>query len=301
MDPVKSIVKPLTETLTKDGWAVPLAVTVGFQGFHKVHRLWRWNRRIRDVTDQSGNFEKLVAGHLLQWVVGDPLLLRVAAQTILVARRILDCALQQMAFGEAYRQCKVALLQPAWPTHDVVVGEVPPALRKIVSPSSWLRWNLRIRRLIAKVESVIWRTGLFFREGFRLSMCYMDAIEALSLTQEQGRESINELFINTSRTLEELVVNKTLILEELDTHKPLIRRLLKRVHASFTEEELTEGVRKALDKTELLYHVQSHLPEQALRQGSYAFLYTTLGWAPASLAKKDKGSAFLDRNAERGV
>jgi len=285
MDPIKGVVTPMAQNLNQGKYVVPPLAMGCFYLFHRVHRCWRWYLRITDIYIHRHNFEKLVAGHIFHYVVGNNLLVRIAAQTVLIARRIVDCAQQQAAFGRAYHDWTNALKGRCWPQYAPEYQDLK-AYHGLWSPSTAVWWTAKKRLLCAVVKRIVVCTLYLFKEGFKLSMCIMDVIEAFSLSVEKGNESVNDLFINSSKLLDELIGNKQLLLEELASHRDVIQRILTRVGSKVTVEQLTASVGGTIDKVDTAYQLAGKVPygiKEGLKDGSYTLLYSTLGWAPLCL------------------
>lgn len=120
-----SLVQTTTYDYTPAGLRMPPIVWAVFTGLNKVHGLWRWYRRA-DVYRKPENLANLAAGHIVNWLIGDMLIVRIAAQSLLVATRILDCAKQQAGLFRAGRK---------W--IDAIKGHYPAPVR--------IEWQKRLK------------------------------------------------------------------------------------------------------------------------------------------------------------
>ncbi len=161
------------------------------------------------------------------------LLLRIAAQCLLISTRVLECAQQQTVLYRSGQRWLTAV-QDHYPQPNRCSWKSEHKNRWS-SPSSaaWLRttsqsfWN-RIKRIAACAAIV-------FIHFFKLSMCIMDAIDAFCLSPYTRNEGINEGFVNAMKWLDNLVENKEELLQGLNSNKVLIERILRGSPINYTQ------------------------------------------------------------------
>ena len=268
--------------------AVPDAVATVFWGLHKIHRVWRWQRRAWDIAQQSNSFHKLVAGHTLSWITGHSVLLRVCAQMVLISRRVLDCTLQAQHFSDSYGRWTEALTfrytpPPAEWRYDAITKSW---LARVLRPDRCLRIHLAWHSASLRLQRIAITTFTFLYEGFALSMRIMDLVEAFSLNTETGGEAMGELFLNSSHLINELVSHKAVMAEELVERKETIEAVLRTVGSSYTAEELSHALSKQIGSVEAVRDALEIVPDTltaGLKDGMYTVSYALLGTAPAAL------------------
>ena len=94
MTPLLTFTQTSTYALTTPGTRLPPFLWTAFTAINRIHGLWRWYRRV-ELYRNPNNLAQLLAGHLLNLALGDILLLRIAAQCLLISTRLLECAQQQ--------------------------------------------------------------------------------------------------------------------------------------------------------------------------------------------------------------
>jgi hypothetical protein len=245
MTQLVSYVQNTAYDLTPGHLRLPPTLWSVFALCNKAHTMWRWYRRA-EVYSNPNNFSQLLAGHVVNFAIGDMMLVRVAAQCLLVATRLLDCAQQQAALCAHGRRWLLSLkghypkpMRVQWNK-----GNIHPCC----SPSHVHWWKTTALTIRERIERIAWKTLVLFKEAFRLSMCIMDAIDSLSLTPESRYEGVTEGFVNITKWLDAIVDNKDELLQGLYENKAVIKHLLKT--SPITYEQLYEGVNNTLQKTE---------------------------------------------------
>lgn len=241
------LVHNTTRELTPADLRLPSIVWSVFTAMNKLHGLWRWYRRY-DLYTNPNNFAQLIAGHAVNFVIGDSVLLRIAAQCVLISTRILQCVEQQESLCREGRKW--------W---DAVQGKYPDPIRcqwtkgetVWLSPSSAHWWKANLKDFFAKMNRIFWSTTRIVTKTIKLSMKVMDAIDSFSLSPETRDEGINEFFVNTMKWLDTLVEKKETLLQGMIDNRIVIERILK--GSPFTYEQLLKTVEGALKKTEAVY------------------------------------------------
>ncbi len=190
-----SLLRPPLEGLPKSVWAVFL---VG----HRVHRMWCFYRKGKVYGNQE-NFRALAAGHALYCTAGQLPMVRLAAQSVLIATRAMHCKEQQGHFSESFVEWR-----------EAIEGTYPVPYKR----SS--------EKLMYRAERIAVCSKKFFSDGFLLSMRLMDLIEAHSFSAETKSDAIKELFTNCMQHIEALSKNRSTLVSELHKHRVLIEKLL---------------------------------------------------------------------------
>lgn len=224
------------------------AVWTAIASLNKIHGAWRWYRRF-EVYRNPDNLAQLIAGHATQLVLGDTLIVRIAAQCLLVATRLLDCAQQQAAL---YRSGQRLIA--------TIKGHYQPSYRLswehsqgycILSPSSVYWWKTMALTLWERTTRIVLCSLNLFKHVFKLSMRMMDVVDAFCWSPAVQEDSINEGFVNVSKWLKAVVEKKEDLLAGVTENREIIERFME--YSPFTYDQLHSGLVKALDKTEVAY------------------------------------------------
>lgn len=219
-----------------------------FSVLNKVHQVWWWYRR-KEVYSNPDNFLKLAAGQTINWFAGNNIFIRIAAQTVLISTRILECIEEQVAL------CKE--MELLWQGVAGTDALLPPKVKWIkshksnfLSPSTRMYW----RRMGVQCAARLWRVGkctlLIIRRLFILSMRTMDAIGAFSYNAATKHEAVGEFFVNCSKWVNLLISNKKMMMTALTNNRAIIASVLKSVNSPITAQQLINGVRRAVEATE---------------------------------------------------
>lgn len=250
---IVSLVDATTRRATPGSLQLPRFASIVFTGLHKVHRLWRWYRKA-DVYSNPDNFAGLLAGHAVNFLVGDALVLRVAAQCVFIATRILECVQQQALVCRAFRKCIDAFCGTYVVTPKIQwVKKSATSLGSSCFSAYSINWQRQFFRTLGyRIKWIACSILQLFTEIFKLSMRIMDAIESFSLSPRTRNESINEFFVNGTRCMDVLVQNKQCLLKSLIDNKPIIADILQGVNPAYKVEHLIATVSGAIDKTEMV-------------------------------------------------
>lgn len=243
-------------TLTPVKVHVPGILWGIFSFIHKIHRIWRWYRKAEIYTNPK-NFNQLIAGHVVNFAVGDSLVLRVAAQCILIATRIIACVEQIGVVSQAYRNWVNAITgnyqnttKPKWDK-----GESKSCCS--VSSAHW--WKSVFNSIIERIKRIAVTTFLMFKELFVLNMRFMDAIESFSMSPETRNESINELFVNGTKFLDTMEKQQELLVDCLYENKPVVASILKGIGCKYTVTQLITASQKGLATVKTVNKVASYI------------------------------------------
>lgn len=245
MTPLISFAQTATYDLSPPASRLPPFVWTAFTAINKLHGVWRWYRRA-ELYSNPDNFAQLLAGHAVNIIVGDTLILRIAAQCLLIATRILECVQQQAALINAGQSWLSAVKGHYAPKAKISWKELSP--HPFLSPSTdyWLRSTGQ--SISYKVGRIARSTIILFVEAFTLSMKIMDAVDAFCLSPQTRNEGLNEGFINTIKWLDALTENKEELLNGLEDNRAIIEKIVS--GSPLTYETIHSGVEKTLDRTE---------------------------------------------------
>jgi hypothetical protein len=231
---------PLSSRMPRIGWQL-------FGLLNRGHAIWRYYRKI-ELYQTPGKFFELAAGHAVRFVAGDILIVRLAAQALLIATRVLECVQQQAAFCREGRKWKTALS-----------GVYPQRVRYFagrqnrfgwLSPSFVCSVKSRYAWIVARVQKMAHHTFKLFKRLFRLSMGMLDAMDALCLNPQTSQDAVNECVVNLVKWVDAIAKNKEELLCGLERNKEVIQRLLE--YSKVNYEQFYAGVLKTVQGTEVL-------------------------------------------------
>jgi len=240
-----SFVQIAAYELAPGNMRMPPMLWSAFSVASQIHGVWRWARRA-ELYSNPDNFAQLLAGHVVNFVIGDMMLIRVAAQALLVATRLLGCVQQQTALMEQGQR---------W--MDAVSGHYPKPIKvswdrsgvnPCCSPSFTHYCKVTAVTIKERIIRIASETFVLFVEAFKLSMKMMDTIDTLSLNPAQRYDGVTESFVNITKLLDSLIANKEELMEGLNGNKGTIIRLLQGSPISY--EQLHSAVEKTLEQTE---------------------------------------------------
>lgn len=246
MTPLLTVAQTTTYELTPASDRLSPFLWSGFATLNSIHGLWRWYRRY-ELYSKPDTLAQLLAGHVLHLTLGDMVVLKVAAQCLLIATRIMECAKQQSVLCNSARKWWKVVIQGHYP-QPIKQKWGTHVKHHWISPSSsgWLQtkctafWN----RIIRVIEC----TYKIFFHCFKLSMQLMDVLDVLSLSPYTQNEGVTELFVNTVKCLNDIVENKEELLSGLESNKPIIEKIL--LNSPVTYDRLHSTVAQIIEKTE---------------------------------------------------
>jgi hypothetical protein len=251
---VVSTVHTTVRTLTPTSITVPGPLWGVFSVILKVSSLWRWYRKAEIYTNPK-NFQQLVAGHVVNFAFGGSVVLRVAAQCILIAHRILSCVEQIGNVAGSYRSWVNAITGGSLTNKKVKWDKGTEESSSCCSPSSTQWWKSVFNNTIDRIKAIAVTTFTMFKELFVLSMTFMDAIESFSMSPETRNESINEIFVNGTEFLDKMEKQQDLLVDCLYENKNTVTSILKGIGSSFTAEQLIDGASKGLETAKTVNRV----------------------------------------------
>ncbi|MEC7838899.1 MAG: hypothetical protein VX777_02535 [Chlamydiota bacterium] len=218
---------------------------ISFQIIHRIHKVWRWFQKFNTYTNPD-NFLKLAAGHTLNWVAGNKVVVRIAAQAVLIAARINDHVKEQIALVKEFKEFW-SVATDKYSLQTKVKWEKKGGF---LSPSIRYRWKLMVKVLIHRFLRIMKAIISILKRLFVLSMKTLDATSAFSYGQDTRNEGLNELFINSSKCLESLIENKSLLLKCLKKNREGITRLLLGSSSLLSVDQMIHVIEKGIGVAE---------------------------------------------------
>lgn len=249
MTPLLAFTQSTAYELTPASQRLPPMVWTAFTALNKIHGVWRWYRKAELYT-KPDTFAQLIAGHLVNFVIGDVLIIRIAAQCVLISTRILECAQQQTLAYNSTRQWWVLAVQGQFPRPTRVKWNKQKYLGWF-SPSTSSWFNEKICFVRNRVKRIVKYTATVFLNYFKFSMRLMDAMDTFCVSPAVHNESINEFFVNAVKCMNSLVENKEELLDGLESNQVIIEKMLW--NSSITYNQLHTNVAKTIEKTKVIY------------------------------------------------
>ena len=238
MTPLNTLIQTVTYESTPPGMRLPPVIWSAFSVLNKIHGIWRWFRRI-ELYRNPDNLTQILAGHAVNFVLGDITLLRIAAQCLLISTRVLECVQEQASVCRSGRRWMEAIKgHYPEPVEDSWEKYPQKTLRTTLTPL----WN--------QVHRISLRTFSLLKHTFLLSMRIMDAVDAFCLSPYTRNEGINEGFVNAIKWLDTIVQNKDELLTGMVENRSIIDRIL--THSPFTFNQLYDNITNTLEKTEFV-------------------------------------------------
>lgn len=235
---VSTLVSQTSNELAKQSVQIPTPLLSAFTLFHRVHKVWRSYRRAKIYTNPN-NFLSLTAGHIVNYTIGDKLLVRISAVCVLIAKRILSVVSQIEKFQTSYVNLTYAL-KGQFPSKVKYDTLKPPSIKSEIL--------YRKKKMINRIKRIAISLFVLLKEAFKLSMKMMDAIEAFYLSPSTRNEEIQEIFVNSTKILDKLEKNRTKLSEGLEKNQELIGKILKGINAAIPIETFIDTAEKTIKK-----------------------------------------------------
>lgn len=248
MLPVVNVVHSSAQHMMPADVTMPGCAWGMFSAIHKVHRVWRWYTKAKIYTNPD-NFYSLVAGHVVNYAFGDSVLLKIAAQCVLIVNKILKCVNQMVNLSKAYYNWVDAIKGNY--THHFSFKKISP----IYETSTKGCLESTFGAIIERIKRIAIATFHLLKCLFKLSMCFMDAIESFSLSPATQNEAINELFVNSITSIDMLVKNQQRLLDGLENNHALITEILEGIGSPFKVNQLIDVVTTSLGATQTVQSV----------------------------------------------
>lgn len=234
--------------LTPPSLRLPPAIWGIFTGLNRVHNLWRWYRRV-ELYQQPDNLFQLFTGHLVNIAIRDSLLLRVAAQSLLVSTRLLECSQQQIRLKESAHEL-IGALSGHYPKPISIAWEKGTGYFGF-SATTVYWWKMSGLSIYQRIQRIVLLLSNLILESFLLSMKIMDVIDAFCWSPAIRNDAVNEVFVNLTNSFENLVNNKEELLLGLTENQSTIEYLIKTT--PFTYEQLLSAVQNTLDTSQIIH------------------------------------------------
>ncbi len=227
---------------------VPKPAWCIFKIVHCIHRTWSYYRRAK-IYKNPNNFAHLALGHTVNVTIGDLTSVKVAAQWVYIASRILAAIDQYEVLYQACREIGNAFM-----------GRYPKTIvRPWVKNSSCFSPSFLngIKRIFVRTAERIKRIAVsifnMFKHIFILSMCLMDSINAFYYTDHTER--VSEVFVNAKGTIEGLMKTQEALLEQLKNNQKTIETIFEKLKLPNKFSDLTSAIEENIKKTQTVQSV----------------------------------------------
>lgn len=273
------------------GSLLPTPLSLVLHIMSRVHWLWKWKRLSAQMVTSTDNLKKLILGHIVNFTVGDYLVVRIAAQVTLIAVRILDLGKQKVSTYRAYNDLYDALIVKHPLRVRVRLPYGPPSpLQNLLGPDHYV-WLLKKKEALVRYGSRVIRCASeLFKQMMLTTLCYMSVIEAFTVSTEVKNEAISQVFLNASRLLDEMSENKQHIQAQLLRHKGLIEQILTGLGSPCRAEQLISAVAKTMTAAEHTSNVVGTVwkyTEGAAKSGVSTLSLAAVGWTPGVICPDD--------------
>ena len=266
----RAIVDQIASEMLPQGLGLPWQISGPFHLFHKVHSVWRWHLKTSQVYQSSGNFALLVTGCITNVFFGKTVILRIAAQSVLIARRIVDYVKQHRAFVRSWNKLCDAVRGKYYYRVTVHAGGPSGFLSAIFSASTATSWLVSYKLAVERTRRIWNGTANLMSEGFLLSMRLADVVEAFSISDSTRDESVNELFLNAVSLIGELVEDRANLIQELKDNREVIDKLLYYTHSQYSVENIIQQVENVADVAERVQTIGRVVRQTVNDSGSIA-------------------------------
>ncbi|MBA3816135.1 MAG: hypothetical protein H0X29_06380 [Parachlamydiaceae bacterium] len=247
MTAITEFVRNTAYEITTPQCRLPGCVWSALTSLNQVHSVWRWYRRAA-LYRNPDNFSQLLTGHAINFVFGESTILKIAAQSLLIATRLLECARRQASlYHEGARL--IQAIKGHYPS-PIDVPWIEHSSFFLFSPSSVHGWKVFSLSLWDRTSRSIYIITRIFLKTFTLSMCIMDTIDAFYISPTTKNEAITESCLNIILWLDTLVDKKEALLQGISENKEIIEIILK--GSPFTYSQLEASISSALTTTEAI-------------------------------------------------
>ncbi len=270
--------------------SLPNTLSMCIHVMNRVHWLWRWHFMVTQVYMNSTNLKKLLAGYIVNYTVGENTIIRIAAQVVLIAVRIVDLGKQKYQVYMAYCELKNSVFAHYHFQIEVRLPSQQTYALKMLGPEHYIFVMKRKEKMLIYVGRINRCTLILFKEMFKTSMCYMDIIEAFSMNSAVRTEAVNQIFINSTRLLDDMCENKQHIHAELLKHKGIIEQILTGIGSPYKAEQLIDAVGRTLSQVERTYNTAKYLydnSENRIKDGLSSMAISFFNWTPGILLPED--------------
>lgn len=242
VNPIR-VVRSTTEAIVRETMETSYFWDQAFDTVHRVHLIWEAVEKISIYGDPD-NFLQLLAGHSLSFVAGDNVFVKLAASTVMIATRIMECVKEEFVLLKEIQKLSDICFDPT---------VIPPKYKwakpedyTFLSPSCvhWLKTifvafidqTIKIARALLEI----------MKQLFTLSMRMLSAAKAFSLDPSVVREGTAEIFVNLEKCHKALSENKELLLDFLKEYQPVIEKILEGFGSTYSYKTLVDNVEMAI-------------------------------------------------------
>lgn len=213
------------------------------QSVQFIHRIYTCFRKV-NLYSAPNNFLKMVAGHTVNWLVGNQTAIRIAAQSVLIGARITDLIKAQKSLVHEVRCLKNTLFNRFAIYPKISRKEIQ--FRKNISPSTHYYFKVKIKIIKVKFFCTIVHIKIIIKGVFIISMKTIDALTSFCYGDESASSNVNEIFVNSSKCLRELTNNKQLLLDTIKKNKTIIAVLFSNMSSLFTIDQIIASIETSL-------------------------------------------------------
>lgn len=215
-----------TLSVAPGGGSIPPSMSKALKAFHIIHKIWRGSKTLTAVSTPTG-FLAYVGGVGLNMAYGDRRGVKIAAQTVMIALRVVQCIEHFVALKVYVSELKSELaghtilpMKPTWNRSGSFVFMSPSTHEYACRKLELLRYRIwRIAELL----------GIIFYRLFDLSMVMYDASQAFNIDNEHVSDNVNEIFSNGYQIWEKLTSDLPYLAQKIEENSKVIDVLMKKV------------------------------------------------------------------------
>lgn len=168
----------------------------------RTHSLWKNYKRAQEITQHPSNFALALGGQALDLFLRDNLLVSIPARGLLIARRVLEYIEAKDALTMSFAKWRAAFTKKASyePQHYYNFKNW-----KILSISNRASFTLSFNQMAERVCMIFHQTQALLRDLFVLCMCYMEAMGALSFSENTKSEAVQDCLLNAHAFIQKFI------------------------------------------------------------------------------------------------
>lgn len=225
LEPIDAI-HQTTATVSPEQTRIPEFFTKSIKALCWIHAIWRGSRTARAARDIP-SFVSYLGGVALNLGYGDRRGVKIAAQAVVIALRVVECvenyAALQIYFKALVAELKghaIVPLKPSW-KQSLKPGFIPPSSFQALKDAAGLKWY--------RTKRVAYLCAMIAYHIFDLSMCVFDATQALSIDNDYVNDNINEIFLNGYDLWNKLTSDLPFLAQKLNENSMVIDALIQNI------------------------------------------------------------------------
>lgn len=222
-------VRDLTPKLTPVAVELPGVFSKAISAINTIHRVWRYFKKAKVMTHPV-SFSMYIMGCSISALAGDSRNLKIAAQAVLIALRIVNCVEHYLSLQIYYNDlCNelsgraIVPLEANWKK---------PGKYQVLSPSSRNNLDTQLITLWHRTKRVACLIAQIVSHLFEMSLCMLDASGAFTIDNEHCSDNVNLIIFNGVEIWNKLTTDIGFLAEQLEEYQEVIDPLLESISHS---------------------------------------------------------------------